>query len=243
MGTRDYTALTSATGGGSNVQAGFGGMKQWEAIEKHALGPSDVTTLPGMEAIPFGEADKPSGLVGQKLNDLSASIERLSKANEAALKGEIPADVAAATRRAASEGAVVGGIFGSSARNLSARDLGRTSFDVKQQGIKNESGLLEARSQLAAAHESIRKTNLDRNNILAELSIKARDQNLGAINVERQRIATNIEANSQILSYISNMAIQQQNIAAQAAAQEIDPANIIGSLDHWIEEFSAKLSS
>lgn len=70
-----------------------------------------------------------------------------------------------------------------------------------------------------------------------------RDQNLGAINEERQRIATNIEANSQILSYISNMVTQQQNFAAQAAAQEIDPANIISSLDHWIEEFSAKLSS
>ena len=126
---------------------------------------------------------------------------------------------------------------------MSARDLGRTSYDVKQQGIKNESDLLEARSQLAAAHESIRKTNLDRNNILAELSIKARDQNLGAIDVERQRIATNIEANTNILGYIANMATQQQSIAAQAAAQEIDPANILGSLDHWIEEFCAKLSS
>ena len=71
MGTKDYSALTSATGKGSNDQSGFGGLKQWEAIEKHALGPSDVTTLPGMEVIPFADADKPSGLVGQKLNDMS----------------------------------------------------------------------------------------------------------------------------------------------------------------------------
>lgn len=234
---------SSGGGSGSNIVEGFGGMKQWEAIEKYGLGPSDVTTLPGNEAIAFADADKPSGLVGSKLQSLEDSINKLSAANASMLRGEIPADVSASIRRAAGEASIAGGTFGSAARAMTARDLGRTSMDVKQQGIANEQALLESRASLAAAHESIRQYNLTRNATLAELSIKAREQNLTGIDIERQRIATNIDANIKILEMISNMAIQQQNIAATAAASDVDPGNIIASLDNMIAQFNSRFLS
>ena len=233
---------SAASGGQSNVQAGFGGMKQWEAVEKYGLGPTDVTSLPGMDAIAFDDAGVPDEIVGQKLQSMSDTIDRLSEANASMLRGEIPADVSASVRRAAGEASIAGGIFGGASRALSARDLGRTSMDIKQQGIQNEQGLLEARSTLASAYESIRQYNLTRNATLAELSIKARANNLDAINLERQRIATNIEANVNILQAIAQMAVAQQNIAATAAANDVDPANIIASLDNMIAQFNRKLS-
>ena len=245
MATSNKTAVQgnkAKTATPATTVEGFGGASQWDTIEKYALGPTDISTTPGNEAIPFSEAGVPSGMVGEKLTSLEDSINRLSEANASMLKGEIPADVSAAVRRAASESSVTGGIFGGSSRALSARDLGRTSMEIKQQGIANESSLLEARGMLAAAHENIRQYNLTRNSNLAELSIKARELNLDAINVERQRIATNIEANVNILRMIADMAVQQQSIAAQAAAAGVETDNIIGSLDAMIAQFNKKLA-
>jgi len=230
------------TGSISNVQEGFGGASQWEALEKYALGTTDVTTTPGNEAIAFDKADTPSTVVGEKIASIEESIKRMSEANASMLKGEIPADVSASVRRAASESSIMGGTFGSSARALSARDLGRTSFDIKQTGIANENAIIEAKTKVAAATESIREYNLTRNATLQELSLKAREVNLSAIDLERQRIATNIEANVNILKMISDMAVQQQSIATQGALGGIDTSNIISSLDRMIAEFNKKLS-
>jgi len=239
MANKTSTASTT----NANVVQGFGGEKQWDVIKEYALGPSDVTTTPGNEAIDFAKADIPSGLVGEKLGSLEDSINKLSEANASMLKGEIPADVSSAVRRAASESSIAGGTFGSSARALSARDLGRTSLDIKQQGIANESNIAQMKATLATTYEGIRQYNLSRNATLAELSIKAREQNLSAIDVERQRIATNIEANINIMRMIADMSIQQQSIAAQAAAQGVDTSNIISSLDKMIAEFNKKLTT
>jgi len=237
--TKKTPANTTKT---ATTVEGFGGDKQWDVIEQYALGEPDVTKTPGNEAIDFADADKPSALVGQKLASLEESINRMAEANSSMLKGEIPADVSAAVRRAASESSIAGGTFGSSARALSARDLGRTSFDIKQAGIANEATVAQARGTLAAAYEGIRTTNLTRNMNLAELSIKARTANLSAIDVERQRIATNIEANINIMKMISDMVIAQQSTAAQAAIGGVETDNIISSFDAMIAQFNKKLS-
>ena len=224
-----------------NAQPGFGGMKQWEAIEKLGLAQSP-TASDGNQLIPFADADKPSGLVGEKLGKLETSIEKLSEANASMLKGEIPADVSAAVRRSAAESSLAGGLFGGSSRALTARDLGRTSLDIRQRGIENEKAVVDARSGLANAYESLRQYNLSRNATLAELEIKAKQNNLTAIDLERQRIATNISANVDILGLIANMAVQQQSIAASAAANDVNPSNIISSLDRMIEQLNSKLT-
>lgn len=226
----------------SNVQKGFGGRRQWDVISDLALGPADVSSVEGYQTIPFADAGKPAPEVASKLADLEGSISRLSEANASMLKGEIPADVSAAVRRAASESAISGGIFGGAARGLSARDLGKTSYDIKQQGIQNEGTIAGLKDQLAASYESIREFNLTRNNQIMALSQQSRQQNLSAVEQERARIATNIEANVNILGQIAQMAIQQQNIAASAAANRVDPANIIASLDNMIEQFTQQLS-
>ena len=242
-GGASATSGASASGAPkSNVQEGFGGRSQWDVISDLALGPADVSSVEGYQTIPFADAGKPAPEVASKLADLEGSISRLSEANASMLKGEIPADVSAAVRRAASESAISGGIFGDAARGLSARDLGKTSLDIRQQGIQNEGTIAGLRDQLAASYESIREFNLTRNNQIMALSHQSRQQNLSAVEQERARIATNIEANVNILSQIAQMAIQQQNIAASAAANRVDPANIIASLDNMIEQFTQQLS-
>jgi hypothetical protein len=226
----------------SIVQEGFGGQSQWDVVQQNAMGPADISTTTGNDAIAFGDAAIPDELVATHLGTLKDSIDRLSSSNASMLRGEIPADVSSAVRRAASESAIAGGIFGAAGRGLSARDLGRTSMDIKQQGFQNESSLLESRNQLAASYESIRQYNLNRNTELAKLSLAAKQQNLSAIEQERMRIATNIEANVNILGQIAQLAINQQSIASQAAANKIDPSNIISSLDNMIAQFTAQLS-
>ena len=217
--------------------AAVGYIEAGEIKQLDEMSPEDFFQYIGLD-----QADAPGTNVGEKLSAMSDSIDRISAANASLLKGEIPADVASAVRRAASESSIVGGIFGSSARNLSARDLGKTSVDIKQQGISNESALLQSRNELAASYEAIRQYNLTRNTALANLSLESRKLNLSAIEQERMRIATNIDANIKILGYIAEMAIQQQNIAASAAANEINPSNIISSLDRMMAEFNEQLS-
>ena len=222
------------------TQPGFGGLSQWEAIEKHGItDPSQIGVLD--EQTREREESLYSGVQGA-LTGMEDSIKRLSEANASMLKGEIPADVSASVRRAASESSIAGGVFGSASRALSARDLGRTSADIKQQGIQNEASIAEAKNSLASSYESIRQYNLNRNAAIAELSLKAKQQNLSAIEQERMRIATNIESNISILGQIAQLSIQQQSIAASAAANRIDPGNIISSLDNVIAQFTSHLS-
>ena len=227
-------------GGQDGVQSGFGGASQWQAIEDLALMP-EVSKMPGMNFIPIEDLDKPGQIVGQKLGQLEDSVNRLAQANASMLRGEIPADVAANVRRAASETSIAGGTFGPAARNLSARDLGTTSMEVKQKGIENQQKVIEAQAGIASAYETIRKTNADRNSAITELSIKAKQQNLTAIDVERQRIATNIEANVNIMKTIADLVSNQQSVSVSAASEDIDTTNIISSFDSIIDQLSSKL--
>ena len=223
------------------VQQGFGGASQWQVTEDLALMP-EVSEMPGMQFIPMEDLDKPGQIVGQKLGALEDSVNRLAQANASMLKGEIPADVSASVRRAASESSMAGGLFGAGARNLSARDLGKTSLDIKQQGIANEQAIVEARSGIATAYEDIRQFNSTRNSQIAELTINAKKQNLDAIDVERQRIATNISANVEIMKTIGDLVSSQQTVAANLAGDDIDTTNTISAFDNIINQLSSKLS-
>ena len=228
--------------GSANVQRGFGGRPMWDVVSEVGLGPADFESVDGLQRTPLADVGRPGSEVAPRLASLEESIDKLSAANASMLKGEIPADVSASVRRAASESAISGGIFGEAARGLSARDLGKTSLDIKQQGIANEGAIAEAKSGLAQSYESIRQFNLTRNTALAQLSIQSRQANLQAVEQERARIATNIEANVNILNQIAQMAIQQQSIAASAASNDVDPTNIIASLDNMIAQFTRQLS-
>lgn len=247
LGAASPPAASSAAAPGaasaakSTVQEGFGGLKQWDVLKDLAVGPADVSTLPGMEMLPQDELGRTTEAVEGALADFRGSLDKMSAANESLLKGEIPADVSAAVRRAASENSILAGVRGQASRALSARDLGLTSMDIQQKGIANEVAIAEAKQAYAAAHENIRQYNATRNAALAELSIKARQQNLSAVESERMRVATNIESNLNIMKLISDMRIQQQSLATQAASNKIDPVNVIASMDDMIAQFSAKL--
>lgn len=64
------------------------------------------------------------------------SMQALSN-TEALLRGDIPEDVAAQVRRHAAEISNQIGVRGQAAQFLTARDLGRTSFDMMQLGMEN----------------------------------------------------------------------------------------------------------
>ena len=232
-------ATTTTT---SNVQSGYGGRTQWQALEQYALAPTNLLSTPGFKPVSEADAATPAPDIAEQFAGLKSSINRLSEANASLLKGEIPADVSASVRQAASEASIAGGIFGGSARALSARDLGRTSLQVMQQGMENESKINDTRANLAAAYETIRKNNLDRNTQLAQLDIQAREQNLKAIDTERQRIQTNISANVNILQSMAGLVEAQQRIAVTASASDVDPSNVISSIDKWLEQLNSKLS-
>ncbi len=226
----------------NNVQPGFGNQTQWNTIRQNALGPSSYDNTPGLQRISMQNIGQTTAPVTEQLGAMERSVDQLAAANASLLKGEIPADVSAAVRRAASETSIRGGVFGSSAKALSARDLGLTSLDIQQRGMTNQQTIIDSRAAVAQAHESIRQFNLNRNTSLGQLAVNARAQNLDAIDVERQRIATNISANIDIMGQIANLVTSQQQIAASAAASKIDPTNILASIDAVIAQFSARLA-
>ena len=232
------TAALSTSSDG--IQQGFGGRKQWDVLSESGL--YDVKNVSKLDDATKALVDENYAKTNAQLSGMKESIDRLSAANASMLKGEIPADVSAAVRRAASESSISGGVFGTAARNLSARDLGKTSYDIRQQGVANETGLNEARANLATAHENIRQYSLTRAATLRELEIKASQSNMTAVDLERQRIATNISANVDILANIASLVQAQQATAVQASSAGIDPSGLMSSFDNWIKQFSAKLS-
>ena len=232
-------ALSSASS--PSVQSGFGGMKQWDALQKYAM--ADVGAIGSLSPEDKARTDKLSGEIDTGLQGYQASLDRMSKANESMLKGEIPADVTASVRRAASENSIMRGIGGQASRALSARDLGLTSADIQQKGMANETEIQKGISGLAQARENIRQYTLTRSATLQELQLKAHETNQSAIDLERTRIATNINANVEILGHIANLVSSQQQLAVQAASAEIDPSGLMSSFDNWIKQFSSKLSN
>lgn len=128
--------------------------------------------------------DKASGMADDTLDTLSKSeegvakageeLDAASKANQAFLLGQIPADVAAAVRKAASENSITRGLgIGSSARALSARDLGTQSTALMAQGIQSAVSIANARNtnaQTLATVANVRGDVMGRVGQLAELT-------------------------------------------------------------------------
>ena len=76
----------------------------------------------------------------------------LSMAANPMLRGQLPGDVEAVVRQAASESSVAQGMFGQSAQARTARDLGLTSLGMMQQGaaLETQASTLRANNQALA---------------------------------------------------------------------------------------------
>ena len=225
---------------GKNVQEGFGGDSQWEALKKYGL--SDTDSIGKLDAKTSARDAELQGYVDASLGAAQVSIDKMTEANASALKGEIPADLSASVRRVASENSIMRGIGGQSSRALSARDLGVTSSDIQRKALETESVIGAANQNLATVREGMRQSELTRSAQLDELRLKSKSSNLAAIDLERQRIATNIQANVQILGYIERMVEAQQQLAVQASSNNIDPSGLMASFDGWLGQFSGKLN-
>lgn len=223
-----------------NVQEGFGGDSQWEALKKYGL--SDTDSIGKLDAKTSARDAELQGYVDSSLGAAQASIDKMTEANASALKGEIPADVTAAVRRAASENSIMRGIGGQASRALSARDLGVTSSDIQRKALETESVIGAANRNLATVREGMRQSELTRSAQLDELRLKSKSSNLAAIDLERQRISTNIQANVQILGYIERLVEAQQQLAVQASSNDIDPSGLMATFDGWLSQFSGKLN-
>ena len=130
-----------------------------EKPEKQELAPVDFTqaqgeaiganlsNLPGLEQL--ATATNKYGLTSgmSTLRSIFPNFDRilnLSTDNvESMLRGEVPQDVAGLLERRSAGQAVSGGYAGTGMhRNLAARDLGRTSLDLKEMGTKMAPGVL-----------------------------------------------------------------------------------------------------
>ena len=97
------------------------------------------------------------------------SAQAISNA-ESMLRGELPDDVAAQVRRHAAEISNQIGVRGQAAQYLTARDLGRTSLDLMQQGLENApKALALGSSAYLGLNETLQapvKTGMDATNLL-----------------------------------------------------------------------------
>lgn len=226
----------------SSIQSGFGGKTQWEEIQALSLSPVKISGTDGFGLASSASLDKYAADFDRHVAGVETSIDKVSAANESALKGEIPADVSASVRKAASENSIMRGIGGQAGRALSARDLGATSMDIKERGMATEAKTAEMRGTLATVVQGFRDTLATRNLQIRELEDRARELNLKGIDVERQRIATNIAANVSILGNMTDLIKTQQMLSMEAAGSDIDPSGMMGSIDSWLAQFSGKLS-
>jgi hypothetical protein len=101
------------------------------------------------------------------VNELLGEVEDIARE---LMPGNLPQDVADEIRRHAAESSLQGGISGQLARNLTARDIGRTSLEMKQLGASLAAGVAELqikesqfnasmRLQAAEFNESLRQWN------------------------------------------------------------------------------------
>lgn len=99
-------------------------------------------SLPGLETIANQvnsfNTQQNLGMLSKALEFLApGQLKQVQDLNASRLRGEVPADVAAAVQRRSSAQAILGGYGGGSGigRNLSARDFGRTSMEIQDSGI------------------------------------------------------------------------------------------------------------
>jgi hypothetical protein len=90
-------------------------------------------------------------------NALLKEVEAFSRE---LLTGELPQDVADQIKRNTAEASVQGGLSGQISRNLTARDIGQTSLDLKKQGAALGTGVSEL--QIREAEQRLRKDVFNR---------------------------------------------------------------------------------
>ena len=137
---------------------------------------------------------------------------------------------------------MTGGIFGSSSRNLSARDLGRTSLSIQQAGMENEQQIAESKRTAAGAYEQVRQWNKTYDASLRELQIKQQEQNMSAIEIESDRAKFNASQNSKLLEIVANLVSNQQQVAAQLSISDVDPSGSIATFNSLIDSMKGMIS-
>ena len=221
----------------SNYVDAFGGDSLWESLQAHSLSSTSYKDM-GLSA--SGDKDSPlndsllSGATGA-LTSMKGSLAKMSSANESMLKGEIPADVSASVRRAASENSIMRGVGGQAGRALSARDLGLSSMDIKQKGIENEGKLAEMRRGMADSYDKMRTWSKTYDAGLRELEIKARAENTTAISHELDRAKFNAQRNVDLVKILGDLVSNQQSVAGTLAGNDIDPAGSMASFQQYID--------
>jgi len=148
-------AGVATSGVGMGLQASSASSARKQARGAAATPPLDIPAAVG-EAEQLAprtrelEAQRNAFARAQLLESLGIQVpgyqEAQAKRSEnalALLRGELPADVAAQVQRQAAGRALSGGFAGSqAARNLTARDLGRTSLALQQAGNQQFSNIL-----------------------------------------------------------------------------------------------------
>ena len=220
-----------------NYVDAFGGDSLWESLQAHSLSPTSYKDM-GLSA--SGDKDSKlndsllAGATGA-LSGAKSSLDKLSAANAAMLKGEIPADVSASVRRAASENSIMRGVGGQAGRALSARDLGTTSMDIRQKGIDNETKIQTSRLALAESYDKMRTWSKTYDAGLRELEIKARDANTSALELELDRAKFNAQRNVDLVTALSGLVSNQQSVAATLSGNDVDPSGSLASFQQYID--------
>jgi hypothetical protein len=99
-------------------------------------------------------------LIEQTIPGYRDIVSKISKLVSSGLSGEIPSDVAANIRRHSAERAISGGFSGSGFKeNLTARDLGLTSYDITNRALQ-QSGDFLARTKAIGTTSPISVTSM-----------------------------------------------------------------------------------
>ena len=193
-----------AAGIGSSLLGGLFGSKKVkvpelkkvdQAAEQKAAIQQNVDVLPQAEALAkktnmFSQAELMRQLKAV-VPDIESIQTQVSSNIASQLKGEIPTDVAEGVQRSAATRATYGGFSGSGAgRNLTARDLALTSYDISTKALDS------ATRWLATARNSMMAPTMDVTSMFI---------------TPQQRIATVANENQ--------MQFQRDMAAAQAKAQ------------------------
>ncbi len=156
--------------------------------------------------------------------------EAIAKArSDLALGGKLSLDQQnAATRRGAATAATVGGGNLGLGRDLAARDLGRTAYDVENQRLSNAAtiGALESQDASSRAGFGLSRDSLGNQNFLSNFSLLStflnnmRQQDLSAAAFGQSIAPPTVGLDP---SAVANLAVGNQNVATQGA---LNAANI-----------------
>jgi hypothetical protein len=145
------------------VVGGVGAAVAANQASKDRSGARNVANMPGID---LGSAVGEAGQLAPRTRDLEAQRNAFNRAQlleslgiqipgyqqgqlqrtqnaMSLLRGELPPDLASQIQRSTASRALTGGYAGSqAARNLTARDLGRTSLDLQQAGAQQFSNII-----------------------------------------------------------------------------------------------------